>query len=368
MPLATTVCDCTTGLLHHARCLTRSTTHCRTRTLLLKPPFSSGRSAALSGIALFAGSLLWQGPVHAIGTRAGTPIDNTATAEYVIAGNSGTAAGTVSFRVDEKLDVTVSWQDAANINVNTPDTGRVTTWLLTNTGNGNESFSLSVNNALGADQFDPVYVDIYLDTNGNGTFEPVLDTVYAPGVNGPSLAPDATQLVFVRNSVPVGLNNGDLGNTELAASANTGSGTPGLALANAGDNGTTAVIGSSGARATDIGTHEVNATTVVLSKSVVVADPSGGNQPVTGATLTYRVNASVTGPGTATGVVVSDILPANTTYSSGTLSLNAAALTDLADADAGDVGASAANTVTVSLGDLTAASPIQSILFEVTID
>lgn len=368
MPLATTVCDCTTCLIPHACCLSCSASHCRTSTLPLNLPLSSDRSAVLPGIVLLAGTLLWQGPAMAVGTRAGTPIDNTATADYVIAGSSGTAASTVSFRVDEKLDVNMSWQDAANIGIGTPDTERVTSWLLTNTGNGNESFALSVNNALGGDQFDPLYVDIYLDANGNATFEAGFDTLYAPGVNDPLLAPDSSQLVFVRNSAPAGLNAGDLGNTELIGTTNAGSGLPGMSFPNAGDNGTTAVIGSSGGRGADIGTYEVNATTVTLSKSVVVTDPSGGNQPMTGATLTYRVNASVSGSGTATGIVVTDVLPANTTYSSGTLSLNATALTDVADADAGDVGDTSVNTVTVNLSDLTAVSPIQSISFEVTIN
>jgi uncharacterized repeat protein (TIGR01451 family) len=311
---------------------------------------------------------LLQEPVLAVGTPAGTDIDNTATADYVIAGNSGSVSSTVSFRVDEKLDVNVSWQDAANIGVTTPDTDRVTTWLLTNTGNGNDSYTLSVNNALGGDQFDPAFVDIYLDANSNGTFEAALDTLYAPGVNDPLLAPDAAQLIFVRNSVPGGLNNGDLGNTELIATSNTGSGLPGMSIANGGDNSTTAVIGTSGGISSDIGIHEVSNTSVALMKSVVVTDPSGGNQPVTGATLTYRIDATVAGPGMATGVVVTDALPANTSYTNGTLILNSVTLTDLADGDAGDVGDTTANTVTVNLGDLTAAMPTQTISFEVTIN
>ena len=110
--------------------------------------------------ALAASVLLWHAPVMAAGTAAGTDIANTATADYVIAGSSGTASGTVIFRVDEKLDVNVSWQDAANVSVSTPDTDRVTTWLLTNTGNGNDSYTLTVNNALGGDQFDPAYLKL----------------------------------------------------------------------------------------------------------------------------------------------------------------------------------------------------------------
>ena len=99
-----------------------------------------------------------------------------------------------------------------------------------------------------------------------------------------------------------------------------------------------------------------------------IRDSSGGNQPVTGATLTYTIDATVSGSGTATGVVITDLLPANTTYTAGTLSLNAASLTDAPDADAGDVGGTAPNTVTINLGDLTAASPVQTITFEVIIN
>ncbi|MGB5261158.1 MAG: hypothetical protein WBO34_11640 [Gammaproteobacteria bacterium] len=367
MPLATTVCDDKTGLNPHASCPFRSPSHFRISAFPIPRPIvrfgrAARRCAVLTTLALL------QQPALAVGTLAGTDIGNTATTDYVIAGNSGTASSTVTFRVDEKLDVNVSWQDAANIDVSTPDTDRVTTWLLTNTGNGNDSYSLTVNNGLGGDQFDPVFVDIYLDTNNSGTFESALDTLYAPGVNDPMLAPDASQVVFVRNSMPAGLNSGDLGITELVATSITGSGLPGMSIANAGDNNTTAVVGTSGGRGVDTGIHEVNATTVALMKSVVVTDPSGGNAPVTGATLSYRLDASVSGPGTATGIVVTDALPANTSYTSGTLTLNTTSLTDIADGDAGDVNASTANTVTVQLGDLTAASPTQTISFEVIIN
>ena len=87
-----------------------------------------------------------------------------------------------------------------------------------------------------------------------------------------------------------------------------------------------------------------------------------------GATMTYNIGVSVTGPGTATGVVITDPIPANTTYTTGTLTRNAVSLTDVVDADAGDVGGTTPNTVTVDLGDLTAALPIQTISFEVIIN
>jgi len=305
----------------------------------------------------------------AIGTSAGIDISNTSTAEYSIAGSSGSVNGnTVTFRVDEKLDVNVTWQDAANVGVSTPDTNQILTFLLTNTGNGNDSYTLSVQNALGGDQFNPVQVDIYLDTDGNGNFNAGVDTLYVPGTNDPVLAADASQTIFVRNNIPAGLNGGDLGNSQLTATSTTGSGAPATAFANAGDNNTTAVVGTSGGSSSAIGTYDVSNATVSLLKSVVISDPLGGNQPMPGATMTYSIQVSVTGPVTANGVVITDPIPTNTTYTTGTLTLNAISLTDVVDADAGDVGGTTPSTATVNLGNLTAASPIQTITFEVIIN
>ena len=307
--------------------------------------------------------------VLAVGTSAGINISNTATVDYSIAGASdSTTSNTITFRVDEKLDVNVSWQDAANVGVATPDTNQVLTFLLTNTGNGTDSYALNVQNTLGGDQFDPAFVDIYLDANGNGNFNPGVDTLYIPGTNDPVLSADATQIIFVRNNIPAGLNASDLGNSQLTATSNTGSGPPGISFPNAGDNNTTAVVGTSGGDSSVIGTYEVTTTTVTLLKSVVISDPLGGNQPIPGATMSYSIDVTVTGPGTATGVVITDPLPANTTYIAGTLTLNATSLTDVVDADAGDVSGTTPNTVTVNLGDLTPASPIQTITFEVIIN
>ena len=308
-------------------------------------------------------------PTFAVGTSAGTDISNTATVDYAIGGSGASATDTVTFRVDEKIDVNVSWQDAANIGVGTPDTNQVLTYLLTNTGNGFDDYRLSVQNTgIGVDQFDPVLADVYLDANGNGVYNPGVDTLYIANSNDPVLAADASLAIFVLNNIPASLNGGDLGNSQLTARSNTVSGSPGTSFANAGDNNTTAVVGTSGGSSNDIGTYVVSNTTVSLIKSVVITDPLGGNQPMPGATMTYRIDVSVSGPGTANGVVITDPIPANTTYTAGTLTLNASALTDAADADDGDVGDTTANTVTVNLGNLTPASPIQTITFEVIIN
>lgn len=314
-------------------------------------------------------ALLWHDPAAALGASAGTAISNSATMDYEIAGAIARAvSNTVTLRVDEKLDLNVAWQDAGNVAVTTPDTDRVLTYLLTNTGNGTDSYSLTVQNSSGGDQFDPVLTDIYLDSNGDGVFSPGVDDRYVAGMNDPVLAADGSQLIFVRNTIPGNLAGGDLGSSRLLATSTTGTGAPGTAFASAGDGNTVAVLGTSGGVGSATGSYEISSATLVLLKSVVITDPLGGNQPVTGATLTYSIDVRVTGSGAATGVQVADPLPANTTYRAGTLTLNAAPLTDAADSDAGDVGGSAPATVAVYLGDLTPAAPVQTISFAVTIN
>jgi uncharacterized repeat protein (TIGR01451 family) len=111
----------------------------------------------------------------------------------------------------------------------------------------------------------------------------------------------------------------------------------------------------------------VSSAMVNISKTAVVLDQYGGSQPITGATIRYTLAVTAVGTGTAMSTVITDLLPMNTTYTPGTLKLNGVVLTDAADADAGDVSGTT-STVTVRLGSLTNATPIQTITFEVKIN
>jgi uncharacterized repeat protein (TIGR01451 family) len=112
----------------------------------------------------------------------------------------------------------------------------------------------------------------------------------------------------------------------------------------------------------------VSSATLNISKTAVVLDQYGGSQPITGATIRYTLAVTAVGTGTAMNVVITDLIPTNTTYTPGTLRLNGAALSDAADADAGDVGGTTPGTVTVRPGNLTSASPVQTITFDVRIN
>jgi uncharacterized repeat protein (TIGR01451 family) len=306
---------------------------------------------------------------HAVGTAAGTSIDNTATVNFSIGGTAtSTTSNTSSVAVAEIVNVTVALQ-SPTISVSAGATGEALVFLVTNTGNSTETFTLAGDSVLVGDDFDPVpsVPFIYFDTDGSGDLSPA-DTPYVPGANDPALAADASIGIIVVNDIPAGLPDGNRGRSELTATSATGTGVPGTVFAGQGPGGVDAVVGSSGGTAAVFGEYLVGDIQLSAVKSETVLDPFGGNRPVPGATITYQIVVTATGTGTALGAAFTDAIPANTTYVAGSLSLNAGALTDGADADAGEFAATPTPGVTVALGDLTAASGPQTIEFRVTID
>lgn len=303
------------------------------------------------------------------GTPAGTVISNVAQVDYEIAGTPNTATSNVSsVTVQERIDVVVTLQ-SPQILVAAGETDRAVLFTVTNTGNGTETFQLAVNSVLGGDDFDPVpsATPIYFDTDASGDFS-VGDVAYAPGSNDPVLAADTSVDILLLNDIPGTVVNGELGRSELAADSTTGTGAPGDVFAGQGDAGTDAVLGTTGGTGSDTGEYLVADVQISVLKSVSVLNQFGGTEPIPGATLTYTVTAQVTNSGTATNSVFSDPIPADTTYVPGSITLNAGALTDAIDADAGELDSSGAPTVVVRLGNLTQADGIQTVVFEVTID
>ncbi len=305
----------------------------------------------------------------AVGTVAGTVVSNTAEIRFEVAGNPLTrTSNTDSFTVAEVLDVDTALQSGATA-VTSPDTARELLYVVTNTGNGSESFPLQIDSVLGGDDFDPLPAvpAIYFDTDGSGDLSGP-DIAYSPGVNDPVLAGDASVDILIVNDIPAGLSDGDTGLSRLSATAISGSGTPGDVFPGAGDGGVDAVVGTSGASDGQAGQYSVAEIQIGLVKSATLADPFGGTEPVSGADVTYQIVVTPTGSATATNATFSDPIPPNTTYVAGTIELNGAPLTDGADADAGEFVAAPAAEISVALGDLTGASGVLTITFRVTID
>lgn len=304
------------------------------------------------------------------GTLAGTNIQNMASVNYTVDSSSFTMTSLpVNITVAELVNVNLLWQDAGSVKVSSGASAQVLTFLATNTGNGNETFDLSANSTLGTADFNPLLSGIYFDSNNNDVYDAGTDVQYIAGLNEPTLSPDGAITLFLMNDIPLSLNDGDAGNSELTIASQTGTGPAGTLIAGGGDGGLIdAVIGTSTGRAGATGSYLVSTVDVLINKTAIVTDEAGGSSAMTGSTISYNLSITVTGTGTVTGLVIRDLIPANTSYKANTLRLNGSALTDAGDSDEGDVGVSAANTVTVTLGNVTGGTAAQNITFDVTIN
>lgn len=324
---------------------------------MTKAPFR----LALASLAIAAA--LVTTPAHAGGVKAGTLIENTASATYD--GGAGPVtipSNTITVKVDELLDVTVTSRDSGPVSA-APGSA-VLTFELTNTGNGPEAYTLTANPAVAGNDFDTTVNGIAVDTNGNGVYDPGVDQMLTGPATTAAIAADASLTVFVLVTIPGGVADGDQSDVSLLAEAVTGTGAPGTAFAGQGAGGGNAIVGSTGANATATGSLSVGITDVDLIKSATVRDPFGGTGIVPGATITYAIRAEVRGSGSVSDLVVTDAAPADTTYVAGSLKLDGATLTDAADADAGRFGTSG---ISVDLGTVSGGSS-RTVTFQVTID
>ncbi|MFW2447303.1 MAG: hypothetical protein ACN4E6_08240 [Qipengyuania pacifica] len=324
---------------------------------MTKAPFR----LALAPLAIAAALITT--PAHAGGVKAGTLIENTASATYD--GGAGPVtipSNTITVKVDELLDVTVTSRDSGPVSA-APGSA-VLTFELTNTGNGPEAYTLSANPAVAGNDFDTTVNGIAVDTNSNGVYDPGVDQMLTGPATTAAIAADASLTVFVLVTIPGGVADGDQSDVSLLAEAVTGTGALGTAFAGQGAGGGNAIVGSTGANATATGSLSVGITDVDLIKSATVRDPFGGTGIVPGATITYAIRAEVRGSGSVSDLVVTDAAPADTTYVAGSLKLDGATLTDAADADAGRFGTSG---ISVDLGTVSGGSS-RTVTFQVTID
>ena len=330
-------------------------------------PFQADRHDVKARILLFslcAATALVPCAASAAGTRAGTVINNTASATY----DEGTGSVTVNsntstLTVDELIDVNVNWSDSADV-VTTPGaTGQVLAFQITNNGNGVETFGLSTVSTIGGDNYDPTVTQIIID-DGDGIYEPGTDVVYVPGTNDPVLNPDQSVRIFVISTTPTGLADGNRGGVQLIATSKTGVGAPGTSFPGAGEGGGNAVVGLTGGDDDDNGFYVVAAASVSIAKSATVVDPFGGSTIVPGSTVTYTLVATTTGSGNLPNLVISDAVPAGTTYVPGSITLGGVGQTDAVDADAGRFST---GTVSVSLGTV-AGGQTRTITFRTVIN
>ena len=296
-------------------------------------------------------------------TDANTLIQNVADVTFTYQSQSYNVQSNVeAFRVSELIDLALTTDNPAGVNVPSPQTNSPLAFTLRNKGNGSEAFSLAAQNLLG-DDFDSSNLRIYLDTNATGIFEMNSDTLYVAGSNDPVLTPEQALVIFLVSDIPSNQSLGDIANLKLAATSLTGTGVPGTTFPGAGTGGVEAVIGSKSGQDNAQSYYTVSGATAALVKSQVVLDPQGGTRPVQNAVITYTLTLTISGSGPLTNLQITDVVPSGTAYQNNSMTLGGVGLTDAADSDAGTFNGSG---IAVSLGTLVAPAT-KTITFRVEI-
>lgn len=274
----------------------------------LLTPLTTGLKAACSAIAL----ALVVTAAHAA-PPAGTTIGNQATATYTdAASNSYTiTSNPVTTVVQQVASFTLT---ADGTRTAAPGGQASFPHILTNVGNGSDTFPLSLVNLAG-DNFDLTGLAIYVDANGNGVpdnFTPVTVT--------PSLAPGAAYRFVVVGSVPGTQVAGDLSRVRISALSNF-------------DNAQTAFN-------TDVVTVTGNAV-MSITKGI---DQSNGASP--SGPRTYTISYTNSGNSAASAVRITDVIPTGMSYVAGSARWSVTgAGTPLTDADSTDAQGVIPNTV-----------------------
>lgn len=305
-------------------------------------------TAAIVSIGTMAGSASAQ-TVPPAGTTAGTTITNTALASYTVNGvQQNATSNAATFVVDLKANLTVA-PLAGNTAVTVGQTGAVLKFTVTNNTNGTQDFLLTSNQSFvqglfTGDNFDVSNVKIFVDSNNNNEYDPTTDTLTY--IN--ELAPDRTATVFIVADIPSDQAAALASVTLIAQIAEGGNpAAAGAALqANAltanrdnavdvvfadGDSGFGDAANNGYGRSTlgyEITTRNVDLS--VTKTSAIISDPVTGillPKAIPGAVVRYCLivrNATTATP--ARNVNLTDLIPANTTYQAGSLSVGGISL------------------------------------------
>jgi len=243
---------------------------------------------------------------------AGTTIGNQATATYTdAASNSYTVTSNpVTTIVQQVAGLTLT---ANGTRVAAPGGQAVFPHVVTNNGNGTDTFTLSASNN-GGDDFDLTGLVLYVDADGNGVpdnFTPVTTT-------GP-LAAGATYRFVAVGSVPGTRLAGDVSRITV--------------------NAVSVFDGTQTASNTD----QVNVTSnAVVNVTKSISAPSGASPS---GPYTYTLTYTNSGNATAGSVRLTDLVPAGMTYVAGSARWSSTGATVLSDADSSDTHGAGANTI-----------------------
>lgn len=303
---------------------------------------------ALGAIAVSQQSL-------AAGTAAGTSITNTATVNYQVGGVSQASinSNTAQFVVDNKVNLLVERLDTAAVPVTPGGSNFVTAFRLTNLGNKTQGFVFN-GSAAGTGDANTPNTTTNPFGSPNDTFEMLGTGTYVESVAGCSsstgapgfsaatdtarsvatLAADTCIYVYIvanADTIANGAVNGAVSVVRLSAQAREATTLAALTQTAGADTALTEDIVFADAsrdatEAVDSAYVVSSATLAVAKTSTVISDPFNNTtnpKAIPGAVMEYAIELTNSGGADATGVVITDTLPAagisytTATYNSG---------------------------------------------------
>ena len=358
---------------------------------------------------------------------AGDLISNTVFITYDVSGLPGTVNATTSFTEDRRINFLVTESNGgAVVPVISDMTAAVLQFTVTNMGNDTHDFLVTaVNTApnpfgLPADSFDPLpgSIQVFVESGLTPGYQVAQDVVAFID----ELATNTSQLVYVVTDMPTVVADDVAAIALITQVAEGGTASAEGAAINADDNsrispagtysnGATSVVAGSassnpdtsametvfndpaGAAPEDVATDLSQDVTgngqhsdtgvfqvtspVNLTKSMTVIDTLGGTDPHPGATIRYQIDVDVVGNSTIDNLLISDLIPADTTYTDDSILLNGVVQTDADDAStdfthAIDILSKPVVSIEVDLsqGGAVSVTPgsTNTIIFEVTIN
>jgi uncharacterized repeat protein (TIGR01451 family) len=359
---------------------------------------------------------------------AGDSISNTATISYDISGAPGSDSASTSFLEDRVINFSVVESDGGSaVPVVSDMIDAVLQFTVTNTGNAIQDFLLTAVNTspnpfgIPVDNFDPLAgtIQVFAESGITPGYQVAEDTA----VFIDELALNASIIVYVVADLPTQVID-DVSAVALIAQVAEGgvAGVEGTPI-NADDNGNISPAGlfsnastnmpagtannipdsistmetvfndpaglnvedvstdlvqdvAKNGQHSDAGAYQVMSPVSII-KTVTVLDTLGGTDPHPGSTLRYQLDISVTGNTAVDNLIITDAIPANTTYTDNSIQLNAVAQTDADDAPvdysrAIDILSKPVVSIEVDLsqgGAVSVAPGVTNvIIFEVTID
>ncbi len=343
-----------------------------------------------------------------VGTTAGTDIQNTVSVNYTV---GGVAQGQVQaqdiFRVDRKINVTVSTTDSAAVAVTPGQTAVATTFTVTNNSNSTQDFLLTASdqsggsaNFSGTDTFDTTNRRVYIESNGIAGFQTtdtLSSTIAGLQSGDAAIVYIVADMIVTPGTPPVLPADNGTATVMLTATAASGA-TAGSAISGktytAGSGGTAVVQSTSNGKLTEEtvfadaayltfdaqynGKHsarsdyKVTAARLTVTKvSSVIADGVNTSAPyyaIPGATVQYCILVTnAAGGSTASNVSVSDPVP-TALLQSGAINIRGpvASSADACAASNTGTGSISGTTVSGTLPDITAGQAA-ALVFQATI-